>query len=568
MEINPKNTEPKIPQTDIHLRKKARINYDESREDYLFSCEDMIENDEPTIREALNNQKDKEKWLLAIDEEIRNLEQRGTWEIIDRPEKASIISSRFVLKRKRDSQGKLTKYKARLVARGFTQTKGVDYQETFSPVITFHTLVTCLVIATHLNYEIHQVDINSAYLNAELNETIIMSPPEGLDSKKYTGKVLRLKKTLYGLKQSGREWHHLLKRTLSKYNWKSNEIDRCLFPRLLPEGNQTLLVYVDDMVIIAPNSCQIQQIKDELEHEFSLKNLGELQHLLGIELKRDRKLKTLSLNQKGLITKIGKNIFNMPVTKPKMPLKQLTIELQNTPDGTQELLDKYQSLIGSLLYVARFSRPDILYSVIHLSKFTINPDANKAYQLKWLIIYLSSTINQELSINCTNIESLTGYTDADWGGDKDDRKSISGYAIYLGKALISFKSKKQPIVAQSTMEAEYIAMNEGTRELIGIKNIIESLGIKLKSINLLTDNNAAICISKDPKDHERTKHIDIKYHYVRELVMSKIINIYYVNSKMNIADIFTKSQNSNDFNNAKQFLGVSNSLVKGNVEDQ
>ena len=518
------------------------------------------DSDSPTVNLALNG-REKESWYNAIKEEIDGLIERNTWTLINEDKSIRTIGSRLVLKRKRNSEGKIVKYKARLVAQGYTQTEGIDYLETFSPVVNITTIFVCLTYAIHNNYFIHQVDFNSAYLNAELQETIFMRPPKEFEYDDFKGKILKLNRTIYGLKQSGREWYSLLSETLLKLDWHQSSTIPCLFTRKNSSSNlQILLVYVDDVLIMTKFEKEAGKIKEELKNQFPLKDLNSAKYILGIKLDINAKEQTVQICQNNLINELiskykphGSINMKLPITKQETEAK--TDNLLPTQPNL-ELTRYFQGIVGSLLYISRMSRPDISYGVNFLTRKQSNPNEQDLKTAHKIIDYLNSTKNQKLIFNCKNPLRIVGYVDSDWGSDKSDRKSISGYCIFLSNALISWSSQKQKCVALSTMEAEYIAINSALKEILFIKQILNTLCVETETPILYSDNAAAIEIANNPKNHQLTKHIDIKYHSTREHIKNKSIELIHVKGVNNIADVFTKPCVNTVFTKHRKSLGI------------
>jgi len=451
------------------------------------------------------------------------------------PKHANIISSRWVFKLKRDADGNIIKRKARLVARGFTQQEGIDYFETFSPTLKQDSLRIITALATQKNFKIKQIDVNSAYLNANLTEDIYMKSPEGYESNKNT--FWKLNKALYGLKQSGKAWNDQLNNILLKINFKRLKCDPCLYKKENKHGNITciLAVYVDD-ILLTGNESEINQTTSLIKKYFEIKELGDAKFIIGIKFERYNN--GYILHQKRYINDLlikfkDENIYPTNNIKPINDEKLRNISIDKT---------KYRSAVGNLLYLSISTRPDIIYAVSKAARKTKDPNLEDWKNILKIMGYLKCTINYGLKFNSNS--NIKAYSDADYAGDKDTRKSTTGYIITIGDTPISWCSKLQHCVSTSTAEAEYYSLSECSKQCIWYLNLLRELNINTKTIEINVDNKAAIFIATNELTNQKTKHIDIRYHYVRELIKENKIKLRYINSKLNIADGLTKYLNN------------------------
>ena len=508
---------------------------------------------------AISEVKDSEEWPhweAAIKKEIRSLEDNETWTVTSLPEGRKAIGCRFVLKRKRNGSGKIESYKARLVAQGYSQKEGVDYTETFAPVTQFTTIMLLINIAAAYDLEVHQMDFDTAYLNASLREDLYMKIPEECDHKN-TSQVFKLNKAIYGLKQAGNEWFNLLKSQLRSKGWEQSVKELCLFKKNLSRaGNTTLIVYVDDIVLLSPSTEDMQRAKQDIAIMFKVKDLGELAYILGVRVYRVRSQRKFFIDQEALIERTVEKYLDANCKKASTPMgtSDELLPYEGTSDETSKR--RYQAIIGSLLYLSRYTRPDISFSVGVLSRFASNPGPVHHDKALRVLRYLKGTRSSKLTIKGQDCQRLTVFCDADWANDKVDRKSTSGYAIYLGKSPIAWKSKKQTCVSLSTMEAEFIALSEGVREALWLDELLGEVRSSNSVVNVFCDNQATISAIKGQKGVSKAKHIDIKHHYLRNLHEQQKIQINYVESNKNIADVFTKPLPIQRFNNFKQALGL------------
>ncbi|SJL04873.1 uncharacterized protein ARMOST_08244 [Armillaria ostoyae] len=468
----------------------------------------------------------------------------GTYTKEDLPAGRDTIGCKWVFLKKYDEDGNISRYKARLVAQGYSQIPGVDYNETFAPVVRLESVHAALGIAAIKDLEISQMDVKGAYLNGELEEEIYMRQPEGYDDG--SGRVCRLRKTLYGLKQSGCEWNWEFDRKLTSIGFSKLEADHCVYKRIR-EGRMTIItVWVDDLLIFSETIEDMMETKGELHNLFDVKDLGEPKKIIGIEIKRDRENGTISLSQKqyieGVLTRFGMQNAR-PVSTlldPNVILKKRTDDLIADP----AMVGGYQSVIGSLLYAARGTRPDISHAVQELGQFASNPGPEHWTALKRVCRYLAGTRNLELVFRANEEGEIisTGYSDASFASNPDDRKSISGYTYLIGGASFAWSSKKQSTVALSSTEAEYTALTHATRQAIWNRNLLSELGCPQEDSTLIfEDNQSTIALARDPQYHARSKHFDIQNHFIREKVENETIELYYCLTEEMVADIFTKT---------------------------
>nr|GEV63950.1 retrovirus-related Pol polyprotein from transposon TNT 1-94 [Tanacetum cinerariifolium] len=491
-------------------------------------------NDEPkSFKQAAQS----DNWRKAMKNEIKALERNGTWTLEVLPKGKRAIDSKWVYKIKFKPNGEVEKYKARLVAKGFTQMEGVDYHDTFAPVAKLVTVRTLLTVAVKRDWIIHQLDVNNAFLHGDLNEEIYMKIPQGF-SKEGETRVCRLRKSLYGLKQASRNWYHKFTTFLLSLNFKQSKADHSLFIYETTNTTVIALIYVDDVIITGNCPNKIQEVKKQLDKEFSIKDLGTLKYFLGIEVVKTKDGLVLSQRKYTLdiLNDCGK-LGCKPSTFPiEQGLKLDKGEHEATVDASQ-----YRRLIGRLLYL-QATRPDITYSVNVLSQFVADPRKSHLEAANRVLRYLKATPGQGILISRSGDLALKAYCDADWLGCSYTRRSRTGYFLLLGGTPISWKSKKQSVVSRSSEEAEYRAMASTVCEVLWVRWLLSELRIDTSSPTpLFCDNQAARHIANNPVFHERTKHVEMDCYFVRERVDSKEIVPMHISSKLQIDDLLTKS---------------------------
>ncbi|KAJ1573232.1 hypothetical protein NDA15_001938 [Ustilago hordei] len=442
-----------------------------------------ILNLDPTLREAMDGE-DAQLWKEAIRKELEGLEAMGTWEVVHQPPGVPLVDSKVVLRLKLDADGVPVKHKARLVARGFTQREGIDYQETFSPVAPLGAIRAILALAVQNNWEVHALDITMAYLNSTLKEAIYMKPPEG--SGVAPGKVYKVVKGLYGLKQSGREWNQEFDRSLRRMGFFQVECAPCIYTKGQGEDMAIVVIYVDDTLVIAPRLETVLEVKKQIGQRWKMEDSGYIDQVLAKHL--DKR------------------------TKPTM------VPMQSIPEGTlvasAAQQKEYPVIVGKLLWVANSTRPDLSLTVGVLARHMREPSQEHYQAAQRVLRYLESTRQVGLVYRASESqESLVAHSDANWAAMPPYREEA---------------------------HREFIAATEATREVLFLKQLLRSIGIATGTPTVYSDNTGCIQVSKDPAQHWKLKHIDTKYHFVRNNVQEGRVQIKYVDTTRNLADVLTK----------------------------
>ena len=395
-------------------------------------------------------------WREAISEEIHALTKNGTWEITNLPKGKKAVGCKWVYKIKYRTDGTIERHKARLVAKGFTQTYGVDYTETFAPVAKMNSIRVLLSLAVNQDWKLHQMDVKNAFLQGEVEEVVYMKLPEGIKGNYSTNQVCRLKKAIYGLKQSPRAWYAKLSHALLNIGFIKSEADNSLFTLQRETGMTCLIVYVDDIIITGSDLEGIERIKSHLKMKFDVKDLGELKYFLGIEMAYSKK--GLFLSQRKYTLDILAETGKLGAKPSKSPLESGYKELEGEPlqDITQ-----YQRIVGKLIYLT-ITRPDISFAVNQVSQHMQTPKTNHMQMVERILKYLKGSPGSGIWMKKNETSDIVGYCDADWAGSIEDRKSTTSYCTFVGGNLVTWKSKKQSVVARSSAEAEYRAMASTT----------------------------------------------------------------------------------------------------------
>ena len=514
-----------------------------------------------------------EKWLEAGTNEIESQTQNNTWKMVKRPPRSSgktIIPGRWVFTIKRDALGNITKYKARWVCKGFHQVNGVDYDETYASVVKSMVWKSLLALGAKYDFEMEQMDVITAFLEALLkNQEIYVEQPHGFIKDGEEDMVCLLLKALYGLKQSPREWYTTLMEFLYSLDFTRSDYDHSVF---IHQDGILLAIYVDDLLIIGPSIHRIRDLKEQLKSRFRMKDLGPVSYYLGMQITRDRLNRTIYINQATYTQNLVKELGLSDCHPCKIPMDSNLQLIKSSDDylASKQMIQGYQTLIGSLMWAACMTRPDIALAVSRCSRYTNNPTPQHDAAAKKIVRYLAGTINLGLRYGPNEDDNdkdgdLIGFTDASYGDCMDTRRSTSGYVYKLWNGPISWSVKRQPTVAISTAEAEYIGQCNAGKEAIYLAGALHSLGYDeydVQQVQLMADNQAAIKLSHNPVNHGRSKHIDIQWHFVRELVTERqLLDIRYVSTDSMVADGLTKPLSLDKFNQFVKTLGLSIPMV-------
>jgi hypothetical protein len=494
---------------------------------------------EPTTYEEALQSENAQDWRQAMDEEIASLHANSTWKLEELPDDVTPIPCKWVYKLKCDAQGNIERFKARLVAKGYKQKAGVDFDEVFAPTSKYATLRALLALAAAEDMEVHQLDIKTAFLNGELEETVYMQQPPGYEEGGH-GIYCHLQRALYGLRQAPRSWHIRLSKELESHGFEVSEADPGLYIRSSSNGLSFLLVWVDDILIVAPNLVMVQEIKDQVASAFEARDLGEAVYFLGITIERDRANHEIKIFKERMTLDLVERYGVAEAKDKPIPLSagtQLSLDSGEELDVQQY---PYGSLVGGMLYLSVCTRPDIAYAVGVLSKYMAKPRTAHWNAAKGVLRYLKGTSDSGITFRGSD-SSLTGYCDADYAGDMDTRRSTTGYVFMMNGGAISWSSHRQPTVAVSTTEAEYMAAAHAVKEALWLRKLLSDMSLNPGTVEIMADNQSAIKLLKNPVSSMRSKHIDVIYNFARERVARKEVKFEYVRTDDMIADVMTKA---------------------------
>ena len=548
--------------------KPARFTED-SELAFALSVAEVIDSEEPNSYEEAMSSSDWEKWNAGMNDEMTSLKKKNMWFLTDLPEGKKAIGCRWIYKLKPGIPGvEEPRYKSRLVAKGYSQKEGIDYQEIFSPVVKHVSIRVMLSIVVDQDLELEQLDVKTALLHGTIDEYIYMEQPEGYVEEGQEGKVCKLVNSLYGLKQAPRQWNKCFDTFMLKNGFVKSEFDLCVYLKKIKEGDYVyLLLYVDDMLLVAKRMADIKKVKEMLSKEFDMKDLGPAKRILGMNIERDRVGGVLKLSQSKYVKKIL-HVFRMGEAKCVSTPIGAQFKLTALKEGEQGFASSddevpYSNAVGSVMYTMISPRPDLAFSVGLVSRFMSNPSKEHWAAVQWVLRYLVGTQSVGLVFKKSAEKfRVEGYSDSDFGGDLDRRRSTTGFVFRVGGNTVSWNSGLQQVVALSTTEAEYISLVEAINEGMWLRGLAEELGYGQSEVVIGCDSQSAICLAKNNVFHDRIKHVAVSKHvalkmsFVRDMVEAGEVMIQKVHTSKNPADMLAKVIPSNNFDQALVDLGV------------
>lgn len=522
--------------------------------------------DEPqSLKEAMKSSS-WPHWLEAMKIELKSLIENETWDLVDPPANRSVLTGRWVFKLKKDRHGQILKYKARWVVHGYKQRYGLDYEETFASVAKPMSWKALMALAALRGLKIRQLDVVTAFLYGFLDQMIFVEQPHILSEGI---KVCLLRRALYGLKQSPRVWFETIADFLKKLGLLPSAYDPAIF--ISDDKEVFVSIYVDDLLIFGSSDQQIAKLTQQLSERFKMTDLGTVSHYLGMEI--DVTGAAVSLRQTTYLKKVLERFqINNCKTRstpmdPDFPARCMPSDEQ----ADQDTITWYQSAIGSLMWPAIHTRPDFLYAVTMLAKYNNNPGPLHIRAVRQVFQYVAGTLERGIQFCKDGSSQLAAYSDSDWAGQIDGRKSTGGFAFMLAGGPVSHSSKQQPIVALSSTEAELIALNEAGKEAKWLGHLLDEFSLNDSTnstpVHLKGDNQGSIALTQNPEHHKRTKHIDIRYHWIREAVSQGCFSIDYVPTKLMVADGLTKPLGPQSFSEFVRMLGMCNARKAGRGAD-
>jgi hypothetical protein len=475
---------------------------------YMALMCDLLEKEPTCFEEAIQ----KKEWADAMTEEYQSIIKNDVWEIVPRPKSKDVVSSKWLFKIKHVVDGSIEKYKARFVACGFSQKEGIDYEETFALIARYTSIKTIIALAAKMKWKLHQMYVKTAFLNGVIKEEVYIEQPQGFEVEDRKTHVCKLKKALYELKQAPRAWYGRIDSFLTSLGFTKSKVDFNLYFKVM--NNESVILYVDDLFLTGEEKL-ITECKKKLVAEFEMKDLGLMHYFLGLEVWQSPE--RIFLNQGKYAVEILKRLDMLECKSMNTPME---MKLMFLVDTSSELIDStlYKQITGSMMYLTN-TRPDICFAVNTLSQFLVEPRHVHLVAPKHVMRYLKGTLDCGLSYDGDHDFRLSGYTDSDWVGSVSDRKSTSGCCFSLESAMISWQSRKQSSIALSTAEAKYIVACSASCEAIWLRKLLTGLfDLEMEATTILCDYQSCIKMTENPVFHDKSKHIEIRYHYIRDMV--------------------------------------------------
>ncbi|KAJ0532731.1 putative RNA-directed DNA polymerase [Helianthus annuus] len=504
-----------------------------------------------------------EPWLNAMKEELASIKRNNTWTLAHLPTGHKAIGLRWVFKLKKDAQGNVIKHKARLVAKGYVQQKGIDFEDAFAPVARLETIRLLLAIAVKGGWLVHHLDVKSAFLNGELRETVYVKQPIGFEIKGKEGMVYRLHKALYGLRQAPRAWNARLDKALKDLGFSRCTHEQAVYKVHKQDYVIIVGVYVDDLIVTGSSEVKIWEFKRRMKSIFDMSDLGKLTYYLGIEVEQTKD--GIILKQEGYAGKILKMAGMSTCNATNCPM-QHKLKLTKDESGKEVDPTKYRRIIGCLRYLLH-TRPDLSYSIGVVSRYMQLPKESHFAAVKQILRYIRGTISHGLRYKRGGNGKLKGYSDSSFG--IEDGRGTTGMAFYFSDNLVTWSSQKQNTVALSSCEAEFMAATAAACQGLWLRNLVSDLvGTEAQKVKLFVDNESAIALMKNPVFHGRSKHIDTKYHFIRECVEREQIEVEHISGDLQKADILTKALPRVKFEEMKQLMGVEDQKKEVNIQGE
>eukprot|EP00257_Ricinus_communis_P027923 XP_025015337.1 uncharacterized protein LOC112536724 [Ricinus communis] len=500
------------------------------------------------------------EWIEAMKAEIQMIEKNNTWLLTELPQNKQAIGVKWVFRTKYNPDGSINKLKARLVVKGYAQVAGSDYGDTFAPVARHDTIKLLLSFAAQMGWKVFHLDVKSAFLNGELKEELYIEQPEGFQMREREDEVYKLRKALYGLKQAPRAWYQKIDAHLMQQGFKRNDNEATLYLKQ-EDGELKIVVslYVDDLLVTGSQEEAVSELKKQMESVFEMFDLGLMNYFLGMEIHQCSS--GIFISQKKYALDVLKK-FKLEACKEVVTQIAQNEKLSKNDGEKLENPTVYRSIVGSLLYLST-TRSDLMYPASLLSRFLSYPTSVHLGVAKKVLKFLKGTVKDGIWYHRLNQIELQGYADSDWAGSVDDMKSTSGYVFSLGSGAICWNSKKQEVVAQSTAEAEYVSIAAASNQAIWLRKLLSYLCVELdKPTTIYCDNKSAIAIAENPVQHGRTKHINVKFHSIREAEKNLEIKLQHCSSEEQLTDLFTKPLSRPRIDFLKNQLGASKTNLK------
>nr|GEW44157.1 ribonuclease H-like domain, reverse transcriptase, RNA-dependent DNA polymerase [Tanacetum cinerariifolium] len=487
--------------------------------------------------------------------ELDSVNRNNTWKLTTLPKGHKAICLKWVFKTKIDANGNIVKLKARLVAKYYIQEHGIDFEEVFAPVARMETIRLLLAIAANNKYEVHHLDVKSAFLHGNLKEEVYVTQPEGFIKTQDQGKVYRLIKALYGLRQAPHAWNIKLDNTLKTLDFKKCALEQAIYKKTSKDSNLQIGVYVDDLIITDTPKQEIDKFKAQMEENFEMSDLGLLAYYLGIEVTQNNG--DISIRQSAYASKILNEAGMIDCNETLIPMN-LGTRLIKTTKGTMVNPTEYRSLIGCLRYLL-YTRPDLSYSIGLLSRYMQEPQEQHMKAIRQVLHYVKGTKDHGITNKHNRGNKIHGYSDSSYGVNTQEGKGTTGIIFYYGESPISWSTQKQATVALSSCESKFIAATAVATQALWLKRLLSKLtNTEEDEVTIKVDNKSAIALMKNLVFHGRRKHIDTKYHFIRECIEREDIQVEFVSREYQKADILTKALSKIKSLTMRQLIGLKN----------
>ncbi|GJW57715.1 retrovirus-related pol polyprotein from transposon TNT 1-94 [Tanacetum coccineum] len=491
-------------------------------------------------------------WIESMQEELLQFKRLDVWVLVPAPDNIKPLTLKWLFKNKHDEENTVIRNKTRLVVRGYRQEEGIDFEESFALVARMEAIMIFLAYVAHKSFTVFQMDVKTAFLHGTLKEDVYVCQPDGFIDADHPSHVYKLKKALYRLKQAPRAWYDELSTFLLQNHFFKGIIDPTLFIRRFDDDILVVQVYVDDIIFGSTNPRYTQLFSDLMKSRFEMSMMGEMTFLLGLQVNQSPC--GIFKNQSNYVLEILKK-YGMETCDPVGTPMEIKDKLDLDQNGSPVDATKYRSMIGALMYLTS-SRPDIVHATCLCARYQAKPTEKHLKEVKRIFRYLRGTVNTGLWYTKDSGIELTGFSDADYAGCKDTFKSTSGGAQFLGEKLVSWSSKKQDCTALSTAEAEYVSLSVCCAQVLWMRTQLTDYGFHFNKIPIYCDSKSAIAISCNPVQHSRTKHIAVRYHFIKEHVEMGTIELYFVKTDYQLADLFTKALPVDRFNYLVRRLGM------------
>ncbi|GKC10902.1 putative ribonuclease H-like domain-containing protein, partial [Tanacetum coccineum] len=480
--------------------------------------------------------------------------KKKVWTLVDLPYGKRAIGTRWVYRNKKDDRGIVVRNKARLVAQGYTQEEGIDYDKVFAPVARIEAIRLFLAYASFMNFIVYQMDVKRAFLYGIIEEDVYVCQPLGFEDLEFPNKVYKVEKALYGLHQALRAWYETLSTYLLENGFRRGAIDKTLFIKKNKGDILLVQVYVDDIIFGSTIKYLCTEFEQMMHKRFQMSSMRELTFFLGLQVKH--KDDGIFISQDKYVADILKK-FDFATVKTANTPMETNKALLKDEKATDVDVHLYRSMIGSLMYLTT-SRPHIMFAVCACARFQVTPKTSHLHAVKRIFRYLKGHPKLGLWYPRDSPFDLKAFYDSDYAGASLDRKSTTGGCQFLGRRLISWQCKKQTIVANSTNEVEYVAAANCCGQVLWIQNQLLDYGYNFINTKIFIDNESTICIVKNLVFHSKTKHIEIRHHFIRDLYEKRLIQVIKIHTDHNVADLLTKAFDVSRFQYLIASIGMLN----------